>query len=197
MTRRHSAFFCFLGNAHVCIPECCIQYLGTFLSVHLFYRALAFFWCNDKHPVHIFSNILIIITVPWCRSGPLPKSCLAGVLTNGATLTLTTIKNVSPICICRYMYFWTLILGGNKNLNRKLKFGNKGVWDQAITCQVGVHWVWAHNLTMHALGILFNHSYGLSYLTKLVMVFFFIFIFTFHIHIHFRGGFLFHIHWFS
>ena len=66
-----------------------------------------------------------------------------------------------------------------------------------ITYQFGVHWVWAHNLTMHALGILFNDSYGLAYLTKLVMVFFFMFIFTFHIHIHFRGGFLFHIHWFS
>ena len=45
---------------------------------------------------------------------------------------------------------------------------------------------------MRTLGILFIHSYGLSYLTKLVMVFFFIFIFTFHIRIHFRGGFLFH-----
>ena len=70
-------------------------------------------------------------------------------------------------------------------------------YDKCITYQFGVHWVWAHNLTMHALGILFNHSYCLSYLTKLVMVFLFIFIFTFHIHIHFRGGFLFHIHWFS
>ena len=69
--------------------------------------------------------------------------------------------------------------------------------DLVITYQFGVHWVWAHNLTMHALGILFNHSYGLSYLTKLVMVFFFIFIFTFHIRIHFRGGFLFHVHWYS
>ena len=44
--------------------------------------------------------------LPRCRWGPLPKSCLAGVLTNGCTLTLPTIKNkVSPIRICVYLYF--------------------------------------------------------------------------------------------
>ena len=40
----------------------------------------------------------------WCRSDPLPKSSLAAVLTNGGTLTLPTIKEVSPLCICLDTY---------------------------------------------------------------------------------------------